>query len=308
MEDHEDLHPSKRRKVEFSEDSITEDHGNNKGRERSGSLGNRREKADLAKLVLPAHHAFGVHGAPRQKVQHLHDSPEVSEAKDPKIQARQLGGTQVTKVAQPPPESTVLAIAIDNGQGTVSELDVPMASKSVYIQGYGELTMANDGTKPTITATLDNNSNNQRSTPGAVVPPPAVAASQARNQALQTQEAIAHQLNVAPQAPSSASQELPSTALEPSTSIPAPATAAMQSPLVANTPGSRSQQVLSTPPTPIPATPKTSAASSASYFSSEPASITQASPSVSNTSPTSQANAPNNSPPTASNNSTSIGN
>ena len=288
MEDHEGLHPSKRRKVELEEDMTTGNHGSNKGRDRSGSLGERRGKSDLAKIVLPAHHAFGVHGAPRQKIQHFHDSPDASETENTKIQPRS------------PPESasTVLAIAIDNGQGKVSELDVPMASKSVYIQGYGELTMGNDGTKPTITATPDNNSNNQRSNPGAVTPPPAIAASQARNQALQTQEAIAHQLDVAPQAPSSV----------PPSSVPAPATAAMQSPMVANTPGSRSQQVLSTPPTPVPTTPKSSAASSASYFSSAPASITQSSPSVSNIPPTSQATAANISPPPASNNSSSIGN
>ena len=238
---------------------------------------------NIPKLVLPAHHAFGIHGVSRQKIQHVHDPPASSEPAPTKVHARQLVGTQ----AAPDTASTVLAIAIDNGQGTVSELEVPMASQSIFIPGYGELTMTNNGLMPTITATSE---------PNSVIPSAAIAASQARNQALQTQEAIAKQLNVVPQAPSPASQQ-------PSTTAPAPApsgttvpqqTGASQSPLAVTTPESRSQQVLSPPPTPVPATPQSSAGSS-SYFSSPSASLSNASPSphTSNPATTSPVLSPN---------------
>ena len=284
--------PSKRRKVEHEDDPIIRDSVfNDKGRKRAGSLAERREKIPVPKLVLPAHHAFGVHGASRQKSQHVHESQQSSEAAPQKIQPRQIVGTQASNSDQAAPEnaSTVLAIAIDNGQGIVSETEVPMGSKSVYIPGYGELTMASDGHMPTITA----NSN-----PGAVTPPPAVAASQARNQALQTQEAIAKQLNVVPQAPSNTVPSQPS---------PTP----MQSPSAVSTPESRSQQVLSSPTTPVPATPQPSAGSSAgssSYFSSSPASTSNSSPpQTSNPSTTSPFPTLSDSQLTASSNSTLSG-
>ena len=293
--------PSKRRKVERNDDQAAADSFLDKGRQRAGSFGDRRENSNVPKLVLPAHHAFGVHGVSRQKVQHLHDPPASSEPAPTKIQARQLVGTQVSTVAQAAPDnaSTVLAIAIDNGQGTVSELEVPMASQSVYIPGYGELTVTNNGNMPTITATSE---------PNSVIPPAAIAASQARNQALQTQEAIAKQLNVVPQAPSPASQQPLTTAPAPAssgTTIPQQ-TAASQSPLAVTTPESRSQQVLSPPPTPVPATPQSSAGSS-SYFSSSPTSLSNASPSphTSNPSTTPPILNPNNSQPPATVNSTS---
>ena len=301
--------PSKRRKVEYEDDPVARDPCfNDKGRKRAGSLAERREKSPIPKLVLPAHHAFGVHGASRQKPQHVHESQLSSEAAPQRIQQRQLVGTQVSNSVQAAPESasTVLAIAIDNGQGIVSETEVPMASKSVWIPGYGELTMASDGHMPTITAT---------SLPGAVTPPPAVAASQARNQALQTQEAIAKQLNVVPEAPSNAPGEPTNTAQTPSVSasVPSqPTPTPIQSPSAVSTPESRSQQVLSSPTTPVPTTPQTSAGSSAgsssSYFSSSPASTSNSSPPhTSNPSTISQLPSLNNPQLTASSNSTLSG-
>ena len=289
-------HPSKRRRVEHENDQATGDFRFNQGRKRTGSLSDRREKLAIPKLVLPAHHAFGVHGASRQKVQHLLEPQDASQSAPSNIQPRQLVGTQVTSVAQGAPEtaSTVLAIAIDNGQGIVSEMEVPMASKSVWIQGYGELTMATNGPEPTITASMENNPSNSQAPPGTVTPPPAIAASQARDQALQSQEAIAKQLNVVPQGPSTAAQ--PS-----SPSAPAPS----QSPVAASTPESRSQQVLSSPPTPLPATPPLSSASSASYFASSPSSIPNSSPPL--TPNPSTTSSPNNSPIAASSNSTLSG-
>ena len=297
-------HPPKRRKVERGSDHVARDHGLYESRERAGSFGDRREKLAIPKLVLPAHHAFGVHGASRQKVQHSHEPQKSSQPMPTKIHPRQLLGTQVSSVVQPAPEtaSTVLAIAVDNGQGVVSELEVPMTSKSVYIQGYGELTMANDGVTPTITAASGNNPSNLVSSPGAVTPPPAVAASQARDEALATQQAVAKQLNVVPQAPSPAPQESATAGPAPSQTAPAPSstvtpqqTGASQSPLALNTPGSRSQQVLSSPSTPVPETPQSSAGSSSSYFSSSPVSTTNSSPSRTQNPAISQTLSPNNS-------------
>ncbi len=303
-------HPSKRRRVESEEDQKPGDFRFNKGRERGGSLTDKREKLALPKLVLPAHHAFGVHGASRQKPQHLHEAQEPNQATPTRIQARQLVGTQVSSVAQPAPEtaSTVLAIAIDNGQGVVSELDVPMASKSVWIQGYGELTMANDGNMPTITASAENKTSTIKSKPGAVTPPPAAAASQARSQALQTQEAIAKQLDVVPQAPSTSAPTSPQATPESSNPSTDQNMASSQSPLAVNTPESHSQQVLSSPPTPVPATPQSSTGSSSSYFSSSPASLlSSSSPQTSSPSTTSPILNPNNSQLPATSNSTLSG-
>ena len=287
-------YPSKRRKVEDAEDQATEVNCELKVRKRAGSLRDRRDKQPIPKLVLPAHHAFGVHGVARREVQHLHGSRESGQAEPTKVQARQLTDT-ITQSADA--ASTVLAIAIDDGQGVVSEIDVPMASKSVYISGYGELTIANGATVPTVTAPAVNHPGSVQFNPAAVTPPPAVAASQARNQALQTQEAIAKQLNVVPQAPSSA-------ASAPSSAAEAQHTAASQSPMAVNTPGSRSQQILSSPPTPNPTTPQPSGSSLASYFSSSPASLPASS--LAPTSSPSPSVPPNtiNSQPPASHNST----
>lgn len=263
-------------------------------------MGDQMGKLQISKLVLPSHSDHNL-DILRSSSQELHQSQESAEsAKDEptKIQARQLISNQVNSVVQPATDatSTVLAVSIDNGTDVVSQLDVPIASKSVWIPGYGELTMTNDASSPTATAARGTNPNTVESAPGAVTPPPAAAASQARTQALSTQEAIAKELDVIPQAPSrtesqtvpSAAPQAPSsavpqvqssaTAQTPSTAAPAQQATASQSPMAISVPESRTQQVLSAPATPIPATPQSSASSSASYFSSSSASPPISSP------------------------------
>lgn len=297
-----DSHQSKRRKVEHEEDRTAGQHGFNEVGE--------REKQVMPKLVLPAHHPFGVHGAARQKLQHVHQVQQSSQAAPTKFIARELVGTQVNSIVQPAPApaSTVLAIAVDNGQGIVSEIDVPMASPTISIPGYGVLTMPDDGIMPTITASAASAPRDANLNPGSVVPPPAEAASQARDQALATQEAIAKQLNVVPQAPSNPASATAQPASTPVSQTALQSSATMQSPLAVNTPESRSQHVLSSPPTPIPSTPPPSASSSASYFSASPAAIPSTSiPSTPTPLTTPPSSSHDNAEISASNNSTTAG-
>ena len=106
--------------------------------------------------------------------------------------------------------------------------------------------------------------------PGQVEPPAAVAAANARNQALQSEQAQAEgqdvavkQLNGKPTAPASAS-------------TPYPAVSA--SPEAVKVPDSSSQQVVKVPSTPPPSNPSATSESSASYFSVSPASSPSPSP------------------------------
>ena len=288
-------HASKRRKLEYGDDHAPGDYDFQQDDNKE------RSPMPAPKLVLPAHHPFGVHGAAREKVQHIHQSQQSKQSTPRKIQVRELVGTHVKNVAPPAPEttSTVMAIAIDNGQGTVSRMEVPVASKSVWISGYGMLILANNGATPTITASAEGTPSNPNSNPGSVVPPAAIAASQARDQARQTQEAIAKQLNVVPQAPANSAQPTSQAVAVPSV--------ASQSPLAVNSPESRSQQVLSSPPTPLPATPPPSASTSASYFSSSPAAITGASTSLTPSPSIPQSSIPFNPQLSASTNSSTTG-
>lgn len=300
---------SKRRKIEKIEGLSAAEHELGTGGDRPESLGDEREILIMPKLVLPAPGA-------RQRVQQIHEPTTSNQEAPTKVHARQLFPTQVNNVAQPVADSasTVLAIAIDNGQGIVSEIDVPMASKSVWIPGYGELTMTNGAKSPTVTASEITPSNTVFN-PGAVTPLPAVAASQARAQALQTQEAIAKQLNVIPQAPGNVSPT-PSSALPVQTSLASESShsptaehaTSNQASIAISVPESRSQQVLSSPPTPNPATPQSSASSAASYFSSSPASLPSPASSHTTNAPTlPQLPNTNNSQLPASNNSTVSG-
>jgi len=273
----------KRRKIEKMEGLAVGEKSSEASRERAESLGNKMEIIEMPKLMLPA-------PGRRQWVQRLSESPKSSQELPIKIHARQLFPTQANSVIQPPAASasTVLAIAIVDGQGVVSELDLPMPSTNVWISGYGELTMngatvpsvpmTNGATFPTLIAS-ETKPSNTGFNPAAVTPPPAVAASQARGQALQTQEVIAKQLNVVPQAPTDVAA-IPSSAAPVPTSVgPVPSSpeaaqhaSTSQIPMAINVSGSSSQQVPSSLSTPIPATPQ-SAASSSVYFSSSPASL-----------------------------------
>lgn len=272
-------HPSKRRRVERTEDRPNIHHGLHRRRERGGSLGDRREHSHIPKLVLPTpeDRITSDFGSPRQQTQGLREQAKIIQREPTRLQPRNYVPSGANNRQSPPQAaSTVLANAIENGHGVVSEMNVPVESKSVWLPGYGMLTMNNAGNTPTtITQSGSNPGDFDSNNPARVTPPPAVAASQARNQALQTQEAIAKQLNVVPQGPSSAE--------------PAQRAAASQSPMAANNPESLSQQILSLPPTPIPTTPQSSAdLSASSYFSPSPASMSASTlpqPSTSSSSP-----------------------
>ncbi len=281
-------HRPKRRKVQRNEGLAVGEYNLEARRERARSPGDKMEVVDMPKLVLPA-------PGDRQRVQRLQQPPNSSRELPKKIHARQLFPTQANSFAQPAADSasTVLAIAVIDGNGIVSELDVPMASKTVWIPGYGELPMTNGATVPTVTMTNgaafptatapETKSRNAEFNPAAVTPPPAVAASQARGQALQTQEAIAKQLNVVPQAPPSLASLPSSTEPVPTSDAPIPSSAesaqhastsqASMASMVISLSESHTQQVLSSPSTPVPTTPQSSASSSVSYFSSSSASV-----------------------------------
>lgn len=108
--------------------------------------------------------------------------------------------------------------------------------------------------------------------PGQVVPPAAVAAANARNQALETQQAEAQaqaqavavkQLDVVPQAPAP---------------VPTNHAAASAIPNAIQAQDSSSQQIVKAPSTPLPSNPSPISESSASYFSALPASSPSPSP------------------------------
>lgn len=115
---------------------------------------------------------------------------------------------------------------------------------------------------PKISEAISNPSGTPTSYPGQVVPPAAVAAANARNQALESQQAQAgavavKQLDAIPQAPA------PATANH---------AAASASPNAMQVPDSSSQQIVKAPSTPAPSNPSPTPESSASYFSASPAS------------------------------------
>lgn len=234
-------HPSKRRRIERNLGGPVEGLNLNNGRERSVSLGgsSKNEKPIMPKLVLPPHGAPGhpAHGeqtidALSQGVDRPHYPLESADGKPARVHARQI--------VQPAASDVVPS----GGTGNVSEPTEPTAPKT-------------NEASPTPT-----------SYPGQVVPPAAVAAANARNQALesqqsQTQSVAVKQLDAVPQAPAPAS---------------ATHAAASASPNVIQVPESSSQQIVKAPSTPPPSNSSPTSGSSASYFSASLASSPSSSP------------------------------
>lgn len=246
-------HPSKRRRVERNWGGPSVGGVNlNNGRERSVSLGgsSKNEKSLVPKLVLPPHGAPGhpAHGdqaidASNQDVDRPHYPLGSTNTRPTRVHARQI--------AQP--FATDAAILVSSGTGNESEPPAPKTSEAMLHPSK------------TSTSNADNNS-----TPGQVVPPAGVAAEDARNQALESQQAQAQaqavavkQLDVIPQAPA-----------------PAQVTyaAASATPKPMNVPDSSSQQIVEAPSTPPPSNPSPTPESSASYFPASPASSPSLSP------------------------------
>lgn len=187
----------------------------------------------MPKLVLPPHGAPGhpAHGeqaidAFSQGVDRPHYPLESADGKPTRVHARQIVQPSATDVAS------------SGGTANLSEPTEPTAPKT------------------------NEASSTPTSYPGQVVPPAAVAAANARNQALESQQAQAQsvavkQLDAVPQAPASAS---------------ATHAAASASPNVVQVPDSSSQQIVKAPATPPPSNPSPTSGSSASYFSASPAS------------------------------------
>jgi len=261
--------PSKRRRVEGSLDRSAGHYGFQIGRGRNGILTDRKEKEGLVspKLGLPSHedHVFNtLLRFPRREVQRLYDPLKSSEDGPRRLQTRGLVPSSNTpvnsnipaQVAQP--ISTVVNVAVSNGKDIFSSVVVPLAPTPSTVPGFNGLTMA-----PVATPALDNTptpASKVGPNPGNVTPPAAVAASEAREQAIQSQQsqAIAHEYAAILQAPASSA-------------TPENRAAASQSPMAVLVSGS-SQQVLSSPSTPIPSVPQSSSSPSASYFSSSPVS------------------------------------
>ena len=260
-------HPSKRRRIERAVDRSDWNHVFQNGRRRSGSLTEKKEKGgftiprlELRSLEDQAYDKLL--RSPRQKIQQLYDPLKSYENEPKRLLSRGNTPTQTNSnnaaagniPAQPAqPVSTVVNVAVSNGKEIVSNVVVPMASTPQAIPGFSDLTMA-----PIATPAPDSSPNKVESHPGDVQPPAAVAAAEAREKALQSQQAIAHELVAVSQA-----GFLSAT--------PENRAVASQSPMAINGAGS-SQQVLSPPSTPIPSTPQSSSSPSTSYFTSSPAS------------------------------------
>ena len=255
-------HPFKRRKVELDVDQFDDPagrYGFQKSRERARSLGqsSKKEMPNLPKIVLPPYEdqAFDVLKYSHQEVQSLHD---LSENQPSELRRRQLVPTPVYNAVQPTakPITTMVAVDISDGKNVISHVVEPMSTAgTVNVPGEGEVNVTDTSTPPAHASNSASTPNINNFVPGSVVPPAAVQASSARTAALQTQEAIANELDSVPQsaAPSA---------------TPGHVAAASQSPMII--PESSSQQVLSSPSTPLPSTPKSSTGSSSSYFSSTP--------------------------------------
>ena len=216
-------------------DRPTGDHILHRGKKRAGSLGDSSE--DI-KIVMPKlvlpRHGDQGFGIVESSRGEAEEFPEA-------LQAAQIEPTKldVRQLFPTQPNPAAAPTAIGNDQ--------------------------NIAPNSTAAPNPDNHPTRTGSDPGSVTPPPAVAASIARAAAQATQQAQAKELDLPPQAPS------PSTAAAgQSSASKSPTTIAISN----QVPGSSSQQVLSTPSSPVPSTPQPSASSSASYFSSSPASLT----------------------------------
>ena len=256
-------HPFKRRKVELDVEQFDDPagrYGFQQGRQRARSLGqsSKKEMPNLPKIVLPPYEdqAFDVLKPSRQEVQSLHDSSEALENQPTELRRRQLVPAPVYNGVQPAakPVTTMVAVDVSDGKNVVSHVVEPMsAAGTVNVPGVGEVNVTDTSTPPAHTSNSANTPNVNNFVPGSVVPPAAIQASSARTAALRTQEAIANELYSVPQSAA------------PSATPEGHVAAASQSPM--NIPESSSQQVLSSPSTPLPSTPQSSTGSS-SYFSS----------------------------------------
>ena len=222
----------------------------------------------LPKIVLPPHEdqAFDVLKPSRQEVESHEDSSNPSEIQHRELRVRHLVPAPANNAVQPPahPITTMVAVDVSDGKNIVSHIVEPMsAAGTVNVPGFGEVNVTDTSTPPAPQSNPSNTPNLNSFVPGSVVPPAAVQASSARTEALQTQEAIAKELDTVSQAPANATPE-------------GRGAAASQSPMNL---GSSSQQVLLSPPTPSPSTPQSSAGSSSSYFSSNPSLSPTSSPS-----------------------------
>ena len=248
-------HLSKRRRIERNLGGQVDRLNLNNGRERSASLSgsSKDEKPITPKLVLPPHGAPGhpMHGDQAidslgSNVDRPHYPLEPADTKPTRVHARQIVQNSATDAA-------VLASGGIGSSSESTESVVPKTSDVIFHPNATPTSKADDN-----------------SYPGQVVPPAAVAAADARNQALESQQAQAQavavkQLDAMPQVPA-----------------PPPAThaAASASPNPMNVPNSSSQQIVKAPSTPPPSNPSPSPSpeSSTSYFSASPASSPSPSP------------------------------
>ena len=261
-------HPSKRRKVERSVDQPAAKYGLHHRRERARSLGESKQEIPVVpNIVLPPNEDQGpdVLRSARQSVDSLRQPSEIKEGSRTTLRPGHVVPASPKQVLKPraQPVTTMLTIDISNGHDVISQTLEPVNSNTntISVPGYGEVNMT-DTSSPTPSAT------NTNFVPGSVVPPAAVQASIARSQALATQESIANELDAVPQ----------STA---ASATPEHRAATAQSPTSATSLRSSSQQVLSSPSTPLPSTPEFSMGSSSSYFSSSSSPSPTPSPSIS---------------------------
>ena len=243
-------HPSKRRRIERNLGGAVEGLNQNSGRDGAVSVGGSspNEKPIMPKLVLPPHGAPGhpAHGdhiidTSSRGVDHPHYPLESTDTKPTRIHARQIVQPSAT-------DPTVLA---SGGTGNVPE---PRTSEAT--------------SRPSATPTSTAEDNFY---PGEVVPPAAVAAANARNQALESQQAQAQSVDV---------KQLDAIPQASATAPAAPATPAVASASqkALPAPNSSSQQIVKAPSTPPPSSSSPTAESSASYFSASPASSPSPSP------------------------------
>lgn len=226
-------HPSKRRRVERNLGGPVEGLNLSNGRERSVSLvgSSQNEKPIMPKLVLPPH---GAPGHPAHGDQPIDASSQDVDRPHYPLESADTKPTRVhaRQIVQSSVESTA-----------------PKTSDAMSLPSGTPTSKADDN-----------------SYPGQVEPPAGVAAEDARNQALQSQQAQAvavKQLDAIPQAPAPAS---------------ANHAAASTSPKAVDLPDSSSQQIVKAPSTPSSSNPSPTPNSSASYFSASPASSPSPSP------------------------------
>ena len=256
-------HPSKRRKVERSVDQPARKYGLHHRRERARVLGeNKNEIPVVPNIVLPPNEG---QGSAHQLVENLRQPSETKEESSKTLQSGQVVPASPNHGLKPraQPVTTMVAVDISNGHDVVSQVMEPVKpnTNTVSVPGYGEVNVT-DTSNPTPAAT------NTNFVPGSVVPPAAIQASIARSQALATQESIANELDAITQ--STAASTTPENR----------AAATGQSLTGATSLESSSQQVLSSPSTPLPSTPEFSTGSSSSYFSSSPGPSPTPSPSI----------------------------